>query len=62
MREFLDYVLRAYEAHGIAELEPVKVADFLRIRHDGTNDAKRHLGPVPSIRDAFVGTQAHLFR
>jgi type I restriction enzyme, R subunit len=62
MREFLDYVLRAYEAHGIAELAPVKIADFLRIRYGGTNDAKRHLGPVPAIRDAFVGIQAHLFR
>ena len=62
MREFLDYVLRAYEAHGIAELAPIKIADFLRIRYGGTNDAKRHLGPVPAIRDAFVGIQAHLFR
>ena len=62
MREFLDYVLRAYEAHGVAELAPVKIADFLRIRYGGTNDAKRRLGPVPAIRDAFVDIQAHLFR
>ena len=62
MREFLDYVLRAYENHGIAELAPSKIADFLRIRYGGTNDAKRRLGPVPTIRDAFVGIQAHLFR
>ena len=60
--EFLDYVLRAYEAHGVAELAPVKIADFLRIRYGGTNDAKRRLGPVPAIRDAFVEIQAHLFR
>ena len=62
MREFLDYVLRAYETHGIAELAPIKIADFLRIKYGGTNDAKRRLGPVPAIRDAFVGIQAHLFR
>ena len=62
MREFLDYVLRSYEAHGIGELEPRKIADFLRIRYGGTNDAKRKLGPVPSIRTAFIDIQGHLFR
>ena len=61
-REFLDHVLRAYEAPGIAELPPPKIADFLRVRYGGPNDAKRYLGPVPAIRDAFVGIQAHLFR
>ena len=61
MREFLGYVLRAYEAHGIAELAPIKIADFLRIRYGGTNDAKQHRGTVPAIRDAFVGTQVRLF-
>ena len=62
MREFLDYVLRSYEAYGIGELEPRKIADFLRIRYGGTNDAKRRLGPVPSIRTAFIDIQGHLFR
>lgn len=61
MREFLGYVLRAYEAHGIAELAPIKIADFLCIRYGGTNDAKQHRGTVPAIRDAFVGTQVRLF-
>ena len=62
MRKFLDYVLRSYEAHGIGELEPRKIADFLRIRYGGTNDAKRRLGPVPNIRTAFIDIQGHLFR
>lgn len=61
MREFLDFVLRAYEVHGVAELSPTKIVDFLRIKYGGTNDAKRHLGPVPRIRNAFVDVQAHLF-
>ena len=61
MREFLN-VLRSYEIHGIDELAPTtKIADFLRIRYGGTNDAKRQLGSVAAIRDAFVGIQAHLF-
>lgn len=62
MRAFLDYVLDAYERHGEAELGSRKIADFLRIRYGGTNDAKRLLGPVPAIRDAFVAIQAHLYQ
>jgi type I restriction enzyme, R subunit len=62
MRDFLDFVLRSYEVHGIDELAPSKIADFLRIRYGGTNDAKRRLGSVAAIREAFVGIQGHLFR
>lgn len=61
MREFLDYVLRAYETHGINELALAKLPDFLRIRYGGTNDAKAVLGPVPAIRSAFVEIQGRLF-
>ncbi|MCB5198780.1 DEAD/DEAH box helicase family protein [Loktanella sp. TSTF-M6] len=61
MRAFLDYVLQAYETHGIDELAPRKIADFLRIRYGGTNDAKRRLGDVETIRQAFIGIQGHLF-
>lgn len=62
MREFLDYVLNAYVAHGIEELAPRKISDFLRIRYGGVNDAKRVLGGVPSIRDAFIKIQSHLYQ
>jgi hypothetical protein len=62
MRGFLDYVLEAYEKHGADELASRKIADFLRIRYGGTNDAKRLLGPVPAIREAFIAIQAHLYQ
>ncbi|MGB5851159.1 MAG: DEAD/DEAH box helicase family protein [Rhodanobacter sp.] len=62
MRAFLDYVLEAYEKHGVDELASRKIADFLRIRYGGTNDAKRLLGPVPEIREAFIAIQAHLYQ
>ncbi|MCK9488647.1 MAG: DEAD/DEAH box helicase family protein [Xanthomonadales bacterium] len=61
MRSFLEYVLGAYELHGIGELAPGKVSDFLRIRYGGINDAKRMLGSVDQIRRAFVGIQGHLY-
>ena len=61
MRAFLEYVLDAYRRQGIDELAPAKLADFLRIRYGGTNDAKRVLGAIPGIRSAFVDVQAYLF-
>ncbi|NII11739.1 type I restriction endonuclease subunit R [Oleiagrimonas sp. C23AA] len=61
MREFLDYVLNAYVNRGVDELSPRKIADFLRIRYGGVNDAKRVLGAVPAIRQAFIAVQRHLY-
>ncbi|WP_220480989.1 EcoAI/FtnUII family type I restriction enzme subunit R [Lysobacter penaei] len=62
MKSFLEYVLGNYERNGIGELASNKVADFLRIRYGGVNDAKRVLGSVEVIRRAFVDIQGHLFR
>ena len=62
MRGFLDYVLTAYEVHGVGELATGKIADFLRVRYGGTNDAKRRLGSVAEIRQAFVSIQRHLYQ
>ncbi|RAP59218.1 type I restriction endonuclease subunit R [Oleiagrimonas sp. MCCC 1A03011] len=61
MREFLDYVLCAYERDGVEELASRKIADFLRIRYGGVNDAKRALGTVPNIRKAFIAIQSNLY-
>lgn len=54
--------LDAYMRQGIDELASNKLADFLRIRYGGTNDAKRTLGSIPEIRSAFVDVQGYLFR
>lgn len=62
MRRFLDYVLQAYEVHGVEELSLRKVSDLLRIRYGSTNDAKAALGSVAEIRRAFIDIQSHLFR
>jgi type I restriction enzyme R subunit len=59
MHSFLDYVLTAYEVYGVDELAPGKIADFLRVRYGGTNDAKRKLGSVAEIKKAFVSIQRH---
>ena len=62
MKSFLEFVLGNYERNGIGELASNKIADFLRIRYGGVNDAKRALGNVEGIRRAFVDIQSHLFR
>ncbi|TDK26000.1 DEAD/DEAH box helicase [Luteimonas aestuarii] len=62
MRAFLEFVLDKYQYEGIRELASGKIADFLRIRYGGVNDAKRALGSVDDIRRAFVDIQGHLFR
>ena len=62
MQSFLEYVLGNYERNGIGELASGKVADLIRIRYGGVNDAKRVLGSVDDIRSAFVDIQAHLFK
>lgn len=62
MRHFLDFVLDGYQRHGVDELASRKIADLLRIRYGGTNDAKRMLGPVSGIREAFIAIQGHLYR
>ena len=62
MRGFLDYILNAYESHGVGELASDKIPDFLRIRYGGTNDAKRRLGSVGDIRHAFFDIQGYLYR
>ena len=46
----------------VFQLASTKVADFLRIRYGGVNDAKRALGSVDEIRRAFIDIQGHLFR
>jgi type I restriction enzyme R subunit len=46
----------------VDELASGKIADFLRIRYGGLNDAKRLLGSVPTIREAFITIQAHLYQ
>lgn len=62
MRQFLSYVLGAYETNGINELASNRISDFLRIRYGGLNDAKQKLGPLSEISAAFVGIQGHLFQ
>ncbi|WP_085311464.1 EcoAI/FtnUII family type I restriction enzme subunit R [Planktotalea arctica] len=61
MRTFLEAVLGAYEIHGVDELALSKIGDFLKVKYGGTNGAKRVLGEIPTIKQAFTDIQAHLY-
>lgn len=61
MRAFLNYILLAYEQHGVNELASERIPDFLRIRYGGTRDARQKLGSLSGIRSAFFDIQSYLF-
>ena len=61
MRAFLEAVLTDYEVHGVDELALNKIGDFLKVKYGGTNEAKRALGAIPAIKQAFMDIQAHIY-
>ncbi|MCA0448794.1 MAG: hypothetical protein LCH62_03380 [Proteobacteria bacterium] len=58
---FIDFVLDHYVREGVDELDDTKLAPLLKLRYGSIDDAKGKLGPVPKIRDLFVGFQRHLY-
>jgi type I restriction enzyme R subunit len=43
------------------ELDDAKLPDLLELKYNVIADAKRELGDIPSIRNAFIGFQEHLY-
>lgn len=62
MRDFLESVLRAYERGGVEELGLDSLGTLLTVKYGSLNDAKARLGDLASIKTAFVGMQADLYR
>ncbi|PCI00967.1 MAG: restriction endonuclease subunit R [Zetaproteobacteria bacterium] len=60
-REFLNFVLKQYVKAGVSELDDAKLADLLILKYNAIDDAKHELGDIKSIRNTFVGFQAHLY-
>ena len=61
-QEFLDFVLSKYVESGVYELDEDKLAPLLMLKYKALSDAKKQLGDIPSIRNAFIGFQSHLYR
>jgi type I restriction enzyme R subunit len=60
-QEFLNFVLKQYITSGVYELDEDKLSPLLILKYNAITDAKRELGNIASIRDTFIGFQAHLY-
>lgn len=60
-QEFLNFVLEQYVKDGVQQLDDQKLPDLLTLKYKALADAKKELGDVPSIREAFVGFQEYLY-
>lgn len=60
-QEFLNFVLEQYVKEGVDELDDAKLPQLLELKYHAIADAKRALGDVKSIREAFIGFQGYLY-
>jgi type I restriction enzyme R subunit len=60
-QEFLNFVLSQYVQQGVEELDDTKIGDLLLLKYHALADAKRALGDIPTIRNAFIGFQQYLY-
>ncbi|NNE32514.1 MAG: DEAD/DEAH box helicase family protein [Winogradskyella sp.] len=61
-QEFLNFVLEQYVRDGVDELDDDKLSPLLQLKYNSITDAKRALGSIQSIRDAFIGFQEYLYQ
>lgn len=62
LQSFLDFVLLQYVEEGVGELDDAKLPDLLELKYHSLHDAAAKLGGTATIREAFVGFQAGLYR
>jgi len=60
-QEFLNFVLEQYVRSGVHELDDQKLPQLLDLRYKSVADAKAQLGPIPTIRNTFIGFQKWLY-
>lgn len=61
-RDFLEYVLRVYEEHGIEELGRSKLNDLIRINLGTPKDAKQVFGSTKNIIAAYYDLQKQIYK
>jgi type I restriction enzyme R subunit len=60
-QEFLNFVLEQYVKSGVDELDDQKLPELLELKYTAVADAKAQLGPIPTIRETFIGFQKWLY-
>ena len=61
-QEFLNFVLDQYVKEGVDELDDVKLSPLLVLKYKAIADAKKELGEIKTIREAFIGFQEFLYK
>ena len=61
LKQLLISILDAYTAKGESELASQKLGQFITARYGGVGEAKRKLGALPEIKQAFRNMQAELY-
>jgi len=61
-QDFLNFVLDQYVKEGVDELDDSKLPELLELKYHAIADAKQVLGDIKSIRESFIGFQAHLYQ
>jgi type I restriction enzyme R subunit len=61
-QEFLNFVLDQYVKEGVEELDDAKLSPLLLLKYKAIADAKKELGDIKSIRNAFIGFQGYLYK
>jgi type I restriction enzyme R subunit len=61
-QEFLNFVLEQYVRDGVEELDDAKLPELLELKYKAISDAKKELGTIKSIREAFIGFQEYLYK
>ena len=60
-QNFLTFVLTQYVDYGIDALNSDKLGSLLETKYGSVQDGVRQLGSIPTIRNAFVDFQRHLY-
>jgi type I restriction enzyme R subunit len=60
-QEFINFVLNQYVREGVDELDIEKLTELLELKYVQIADAKRVLGNLTDIRNAFIGFQPYLY-
>ena len=61
-REFLEFVLKHYEDHGIEELQRDKLGDLVTLKLGTAKDAKVAFGDIKNLLGAYYQLQENIYR
>ena len=53
--------MQQYVNSGVEELDDAKLTPLLQLKYKAIDDAKKELGDIASIRNAFIGFQSYLY-